>query len=215
MTSQAIVFTRTKRGADQVNKHLTEAGIQSTAIHGNKSQSQRERSLAGFKSGNQKVLVATDIAARGIDIDGVSHVVNFELPNVPESYVHRIGRTARAGRSGTAISLCEPAERKLLKDIEKLIGKALKAEPGQPQGSTAEKVETKTNRRPAQFSKVGAPENKRKPKNSRRRAKSNKALNNHAQRLTTSSGTDQSMDGLVRMLGKVDTAKTNSSAHRG
>jgi len=123
--THTIVFTRTKRGADQVAKHLTQAGIQAMAIHGNKSQSQRERTLAAFKTGECHVLVATDIAARGIDIDDVSHVVNFELPNVPESYVHRIGRTARAGKNGTAVSLCDATEITLLKDIEKLIGNQL------------------------------------------------------------------------------------------
>ena len=121
----AIVFTRTKRGADRVCKHLEEAGLASAAIHGNKTQSQRTRTLDAFKDRKLRVLVATDIAARGIDIDKVSHVVNFELPNVPESYVHRIGRTARAGESGTAITLCAPDERKLLRDIEKVIGNRL------------------------------------------------------------------------------------------
>lgn len=122
---RAIVFTRTKRGADKVNEFLQKAGFKSGAIHGNKSQPQRERTLADFKTFRTKVLVATDIAARGIDIDDVSHVINFELPNVPEAYVHRIGRTARAGKSGVAISLCEHTERGLLRDIERLIGNAV------------------------------------------------------------------------------------------
>lgn len=122
---RAIVFTRTKRGADKVCEFLQKAGINSGAIHGNKSQPQRERTLADFRQRKTKILVATDIAARGIDIDGVSHVINFELPNVPEAYVHRIGRTARAGKSGVAISLCEHAERGLLRDIERLIGNAV------------------------------------------------------------------------------------------
>ncbi|MGE4528382.1 MAG: DEAD/DEAH box helicase [Rhodospirillaceae bacterium] len=124
MTS-AIVFTRTKHGADRVARHLAQAGLAAGAIHGNKSQSQRERTLRDFKSGAIAILVATDIAARGLDIEGVSHVVNFELPNVPESYVHRIGRTARAGASGIAVSLCDDAERPLLRDIEKLIKRTL------------------------------------------------------------------------------------------
>lgn len=118
----AIVFTRTKRGADRVCRNLEQADIKAGAIHGNKSQNQRERTLSAFKKGRLRVLVATDIAARGIDIDGVTHVVNFELPNVPESYVHRIGRTARAGAAGTAIALCDGEEIGLLRDIEKLIG---------------------------------------------------------------------------------------------
>ncbi|MGB1026750.1 MAG: DEAD/DEAH box helicase, partial [Rhodospirillaceae bacterium] len=117
---RAIVFTRTKRGADRVSRHLEECGFASAAIHGNRSQSQRDRALNAFKAGEVQVLVATDIAARGIDIDDVSHVVNFELPTVPEAYVHRIGRTARAGKSGVALSLCDPAERNLLRDIERL-----------------------------------------------------------------------------------------------
>lgn len=117
---RAIVFTRTKRGADRVTRYLAEAGLRAEAIHGNKRQSIRERTLAAFRNGNTSILVATDIAARGINIDDVSHVINFELPNVPESYVHRIGRTARAGRGGIAISLCDPEERKLLRAIERL-----------------------------------------------------------------------------------------------
>ncbi len=118
--SRTIVFTRTKRGADKVTQHLDSSGIAACAIHGNKSQSQRERSLEAFRSGRVRALVATDIAARGIDIDGVTHVVNFELPEVAEAYVHRIGRTARAGADGIAISLCDGAERQLLRNIEKL-----------------------------------------------------------------------------------------------
>ncbi len=118
--SRTLVFTRTKRGADKVAEHLESAGIATCAIHGNKSQSQRERSLAQFKAGQVKVLVATDIAARGIDIDNVTHVVNFDLPEVPEAYVHRIGRTARAGAEGIAISLCAGEDRGLLRSIEKL-----------------------------------------------------------------------------------------------
>jgi ATP-dependent RNA helicase RhlE len=115
-----IVFTRTKRGADRVAKGLEQAGVEAASIHGDKSQGQRERALAEFKAGNVRALVATDIAARGIDIDAVSHVVQFELPNVPESYVHRIGRTARAGADGSAVAFCADDERNLLKDIEKV-----------------------------------------------------------------------------------------------
>jgi ATP-dependent RNA helicase RhlE len=118
---RTLVFTRTKHGADRVVKYLEEYGVPSVAIHGNKSQGQRERALAGFRAGTTRVLVATDIAARGIDVDDVTHVINFDLPNIPESYVHRIGRTARAGASGVAISLCGPDERPFLRDIERLI----------------------------------------------------------------------------------------------
>ena len=122
---RAIVFTRTKHGADRVAQHLEKAGVGAQAIHGNKSQNQRVRALDGFRRGATRVLVATDIAARGIDVDGVTHVFNFELPEVPEAYVHRIGSTARAGASGQAISLCDNEERPLLRQIEKLTRQAL------------------------------------------------------------------------------------------
>ena len=122
---RALVFTRTKRGADRVTRHLEDAGIEATAIHGNKSQGQREHALAGFRAGRTRVLVATDIAARGIDVEAVSHVINFDLPNIPESYVHRIGRTARAGAGGIAISFCDADERPYLRSIETLIRQKL------------------------------------------------------------------------------------------
>ncbi|WP_438491915.1 DEAD/DEAH box helicase [Paenibacillus sp. IHBB 3054] len=121
----ALVFTRTKRGADRVTRDLTRINITAQAIHGNKSQNDRQNALRNFKSGATRVLVATDIAARGIDIDELSHVINFNLPNIPETYVHRIGRTGRAGMSGIAISLCEAEEIPYLKDIQKLIGKTI------------------------------------------------------------------------------------------
>ena len=119
--TRTLVFTRTKHGADKVMKALSTAGYTAAAIHGNKSQANRERALAGFKAGKILVLVATDIAARGIDIDSVSHVINYDLPHVPESYVHRIGRTARAGAGGDAIAFCTPEDRSLLRDIERTI----------------------------------------------------------------------------------------------
>ena len=125
--ARALVFTRTKRGADRVAKYLIGAGIDADSIHGDKSQGQRERALAAFKAGAVRALVATDIAARGIAIDAVTHVVNFELPNVPEAYVHRIGRTARAGATGIAISLCSDEERSLLRDIQKLTRQTIPA----------------------------------------------------------------------------------------
>jgi len=118
---RALIFTRTKRGADRVVRGLEGAGIGAAAIHGNKSQGQRERALAGFRTGRIPILVATDIAARGIDVEGINLVVNFDLPHVPETYVHRIGRTARAGAAGTAIAFCTPDERSLLRDIETLL----------------------------------------------------------------------------------------------
>ena len=127
--ARVLVFTRTKHGADRVVRHLEDAGINAIAIHGNKSQPQRERALASFRAGRTRVLVAMDIASRGIDIESVSHVINFELPNVPEDYVHRIGRTARAGAAGTAISFCSDEERTYLHDIEKLIRRTLRVLP--------------------------------------------------------------------------------------
>jgi len=122
---RVLVFTRTKHGADKVVRGLQKAGFTADAIHGNKSQNQRERVLADFRSGKLRTLIATDIAARGIDVDGVSHVFNYDLPNVPESYVHRIGRTARAGADGVAISFCDHEERAYLRDIERLIRMAI------------------------------------------------------------------------------------------
>ena len=142
--SRVIVFTRTKHGANRVSEHLSRSGVVAEAIHGNKSQTARQRALENFRRGRARVLVATDIAARGIDIDGITHVVNFELPNVPESYVHRIGRTARAGASGIALSFCAHDERAYLNDIERLIGRRIavvndhgfRAVPGTPARTT-------------------------------------------------------------------------------
>ncbi|MGE0205026.1 MAG: DEAD/DEAH box helicase [Hyphomicrobiaceae bacterium] len=125
---RTLIFTRTKRGADRVARHLEENSIPASAIHGNKSQRQREQALYDFRKSHIRVLVATDIASRGIDIDGVSHVVNFELPEVPEAYVHRIGRTARAGASGRAISLCAAEEQDLLRSIERLTRQTIERE---------------------------------------------------------------------------------------
>ena len=145
---RALVFTRTKHGADRVVRHLEEAGLSAAAIHGNKSQNQRERALASFKAGQTKILVATDIAARGIDIDAVSHVVNYDVPNIPESYVHRIGRTARAGAAGQAISLCDGEERAFLRAIEKLTRQTIPSEDRRdPKAAAAEPAEP---RRPRQ-----------------------------------------------------------------
>ena len=117
----ALIFTRTKHGADKVAKDLSRHGIKAEAIHGNKSQNARQRALAGFKDRSVKILVATDIASRGIDVDKLSHVINFELPEVAETYIHRIGRTGRAGESGIAISLCSSEELPYLRDINKLV----------------------------------------------------------------------------------------------
>ncbi|WP_242928722.1 DEAD/DEAH box helicase [Pontibacter vulgaris] len=141
--ARALVFTRTKHGADRVAKELNRVEIQAEAIHGNKSQNARQRALSNFKAGSTRVLVATDIAARGIDVEELSHVINFELPNEPETYVHRIGRTGRAGNEGIALSFCDLEERVYLRDIQKLIQKQLpvdKEHPyvsAQPEGAIA------------------------------------------------------------------------------
>src|SRR5690606_11939929 len=119
--TRAIIFTRTKRGADRVTDRLGMAGIGAAAIHGNKAQNARQRALADFSAGHVKVLVATDIAARGIDVSNVSHVINFDMPVEAETYVHRIGRTARKGESGIAISLCDPSEKGEIAAIERLM----------------------------------------------------------------------------------------------
>jgi ATP-dependent RNA helicase RhlE len=122
---EVLVFTRTKHGANKLAKHLIKSGIRAEAIHGNKSQSARQNALNAFKQGRLRVLVATDIAARGIDIDDLKHVVNYDLPNVPETYVHRIGRTGRAGASGHALSFCAADERPFLRDITRLIARQI------------------------------------------------------------------------------------------
>ena len=128
----ALVFTRTKHVADRITKELLKAGVSTAAIHGNKSQNARQNALNGFKNRQIRVLIATDIAARGIDVDSLSHVINYELPNVPETYVHRIGRTGRAGLSGVAMSFCDGEEKAYLKDIQKLIGKQLPVNDSHP-----------------------------------------------------------------------------------
>ncbi len=144
--SRVIIFTRTKHGADRVAEHLVHNGVDAEALHGNKSQSARVRSLDRFRSGRARVLVATDIAARGIDVPQITHVVNFDLPNEPESYVHRIGRTARAGHAGIAISFCDPSERPFLRSIERLTKVPL--QPAGPVPQPAERA-TLAPRKPA------------------------------------------------------------------
>jgi superfamily II DNA/RNA helicase len=150
---RALVFTRTKHGADKVVRTLAKAGLNAAAIHGNKSQGQRERVLAAFRTGQLRTLIATDIAARGIDVDGVSHVINYDLPNIPESYVHRIGRTARAGAAGIAISFCDAEERAFLRDIEKLIRMSIPATDRRGNGHVA-----------ARANGAGAPRHSQKPR---------------------------------------------------
>ncbi len=141
--SRVIVFTRTKHGANRVAELLEKSGVGAEAIHGNKSQSARQRALENFRIGKIRALVATDIAARGIDVDGVTHVINYEIPNESESYVHRIGRTARAGAAGHAISLCDADERGYMRDIERLIKKTIRVNTDHPYHS--EKIAQSTN----------------------------------------------------------------------
>ena len=129
---RALVFTRTKYGADKLTRKLNNAGVKATSIHGNKAQNQRQRALESFRSGRSRVLVATDVAARGLDVDSITHVINFDLPNEPEAYIHRIGRTGRAGASGVAISFCDRDERGHLRAIERLTGKPIAPESGPP-----------------------------------------------------------------------------------
>lgn len=196
---RAIVFTRTKRGADRVGRHLDKAGLPSATIHGDKSQGQRDRALSAFRGAKVTILVATDIAARGIDIDGVSHVVNYELPNVPEAYVHRIGRTARAGASGVAVSLCDPAERDLLRDIERLIGQSLdggktddrRQDACQPQMDTAE---AKIGRHPRRNKRMRRADNQNVP--------------------AMASAAEPAAAGLERVLGVVTAFPKDNSAKR-
>jgi ATP-dependent RNA helicase RhlE len=174
--TRALVFTRTKHGANRVAAQLDHIGVCAEAIHGNKSQSARQRALANFRSGRTRVLVATDIAARGIDIDGISHVINYELPNVPESYVHRIGRTARARNEGSAISFCDDAERPLLKDIEKLTRRPLKVVELPALAHPPEKSSAPASRHAASPTATGSRElHRRKPDWRRRRSRRNGA----------------------------------------
>jgi ATP-dependent RNA helicase RhlE len=154
---RVLIFTRTKRSADRVAKHLHKSGVEADAIHGNKAQNARQKALKGFKSGKIRALVATDIAARGIDVDGVTHVINFELPDDPDSYVHRIGRTARAGATGVAISFCDLEQRGNLRDIEKTIRQSVPVMEDHPFHSVeiandpgTTKAKPQRNRRPAQ-----------------------------------------------------------------
>jgi len=148
--ARVIVFTRTKHGANKVAESLIKNGHAAEAIHGNKSQNARQRALDVFRSGRARILVATDIAARGLDIDDITHVVNFELPDVAESYVHRIGRTARAGAGGIAIAFCDPSERNSLRAIEKLVKQPLTAIGGNAQRERAtEDVSARPHGRPS------------------------------------------------------------------
>ena len=163
----ALVFTRTKHVADRITKELAKAGVSAAAIHGNKSQNARQNALNSFKNRQTRVLVATDIAARGIDVDNLSHVINYELPNVPETYVHRIGRTGRAGMSGVAMSFCDGEEKAYLKDIQKLIGRAVPVNDSHPypmshteMNSNYEAPKKEQRKRPSSHSSGGNKSNK-------------------------------------------------------
>jgi len=147
-----LVFTRTKHGADKVVKELLKVNIEAAAIHGNKSQNARQNALSNFKTGKIRVLIATDIAARGIDVDDLTHVINYEMPNVPETYVHRIGRTGRAGANGISFSFCDAEEKEYLRDIQKLIGKTIPVVQENPfpfTGKISEPIEKPRGRRPS------------------------------------------------------------------
>lgn len=145
---RALVFSRTKHGAERLMRQLEKVGFAATSIHGNKSQGQRDRAITAFKAGSVRVLVATDVAARGIDIPDVGHVYNYDLPNVPETYVHRIGRTARAGRTGRAVAFCAADEMDSLKAIERVIGNHIETAGGTPWKAGGEKAKPKAKRRP-------------------------------------------------------------------
>jgi len=209
--ARVLVFTRTKHGAARVVRHLVGVGIEATAIHGNKSQPQRERALAGFRDGQTRVLVATDIAARGIDVDGVSHVINFELPNVPEDYVHRIGRTARAGAAGNAIAFCSDEERPYLRDIEKLTRCSLQAIPVQS-GTSA--VRNGPIERPASSKRPreGSREPRQAPASGRRAPAQNPARNASAD---VRRGEPHAAGSLPAFLRRPSSTKPRSADRRG
>ena len=193
-----LVFSRTKHGAEKMKKQLVADGYDAESIHGNRSQGQRDRAIKAFRDGTVTVLVATDVAARGIDIPGVANVVNYDLPNVPEAYVHRIGRTARAGRAGVAISFCSPDERALLKDIEKLLGRRFDG-----QGTDAPAA-------PAQPDRDDQTQPARKPR--RRKNKTAKAVQGGAPNTGPLPVHDDPRAGLTRALGLGNTARSKAAA---
>ena len=182
---QTLVFTRTKARANQLVKRLDRAGRRIEAIHGNKSQNARTRAIAGFRTGRIDTLIATDIAARGLDVDGISHVVNFDLPHVPEDYVHRIGRTARAGQQGDAISLVAPEERAQLASIERLVGKPIRREHVAGFTTAADTVEPTPPRRQAPAHGRGAPESSGRRQLRRRTPRSGRALRTGGRKLSS------------------------------
>ena len=207
---RTVVFSRTKHGADRICKNLNTAKIKAAAIHGNKSQNQRDRVMNEFRTGEIAVLVATDVAARGIDIDGITHVINFDLPNMPESYVHRIGRTARAGKSGVAISFCDTSERGYLKDIEKLIGNRLPIEGEAPAETTGSEqpAAPKANNKPA---KRNGPSRNRNNKNKSAGGGSHKG-NDQKKSGPKKSGPGQANSGRKRWYSNKRKSKAPSAA---
>ena len=197
-----LVFARTKHGAEKMKKHLVADGYNAESIHGNRSQGQRDRAIKAFRDGAVTVLVATDVAARGIDIPGVANVVNYDLPNVPEAYVHRIGRTARAGREGVAISFCSPDERALLKDIEKLLGRRFDGQGAETHAAPARSSRDET-ASPAQPA--------RKPRR-RRKNKTAKAVQGGVPNTGPLPVHDDPRAGLTRALGLGNTARSKAAA---
>lgn len=164
--NRCVIFARTKHGADRIAKHLTQANIKAAALHGDKSQEQRQRNLQNFRSGRVRILVATDIAARGIDIDDITHVINYDLPNVPETYVHRIGRTGRAGNTGIAISFCDREERVYLRDINKVTNQhipAVEEHPFLPAANTNAAAPRQKQQGARQQQGQGRPQQRKKP----------------------------------------------------
>jgi Superfamily II DNA and RNA helicases len=208
----ALVFTRTKHGADRVVKDLTRAGISAEAIHGNKSQNARQRALSNFKAQKTRVLVATDIAARGIDIDELSHVINYELPNIPETYVHRIGRTGRAGASGISISFCDGEEREFLKDIHKLIGKTIPVVSEHPYPASANTSYSGETKRPAQGNRFGGRNNNRSSNNGARSSSNTTRNSNNGNRSEKSA---RPTNGNSRASGNVRASSNNNTWSNG
>jgi ATP-dependent RNA helicase RhlE len=198
-----LVFSRTKHGAEKMKRQLVADGYNAESIHGNRSQGQRDRAIKAFREGSVTVLVATDVAARGIDIPGVANVVNYDLPNVPEAYVHRIGRTARAGRDGVAISLCSPEERPLLEDIEKLVGRRF--------GGNGADAPTATAKSPRAGKGNDQSKTSRRPRR-RRKSKSANADGNSAPNGTQRYQDDDPRAGLARALGQGTTARSKAAA---
>ncbi|WP_274654850.1 DEAD/DEAH box helicase [Paenibacillus humicola] len=210
----ALVFTRTKHGADRVARGLTRMNISAQAIHGDKSQNARQAALNNFKSGATRVLVATDIAARGIDIDELSHVINFNLPNIPETYVHRIGRTGRAGHSGVAVSFCESEELPYLKDIEKVTRKKVPVVQHHPYPMAASAQPSMSEAAPASNSNRNASRNDGRSANPNRSANRNADANRNANAGRNESASRNASTARNANAGRNGNANRNASAAR-